>query len=324
MVLGRDLGPAIDIVPATTRKVLKANGKVVHRSTVRGLTPDEMADETMTKEREKFNESTEKSLGDSFKYEDFSSDPELEDLGTPSFEPYEDDDGPPAPAPTPEDDDEADPDSNDQYVGAEVVLPIGDTMMNAKVRGRKHQSNGALLDRAHSNPILDTRTYEVEFADGQTTELAANVIAENMFAQCDSEGNQYLLLAGIVDHRKDNSAVEKKDMYFKHGSNLQPRKTTKGVELVRQMERRQYFLGAPCRFERVQPSGGRRLRSHARFRDRTCFCLVGSIHSQAQEQDRCRREQNARYHKRTRKFGIKILKTYEDCVRIDRENGNTL
>jgi hypothetical protein len=49
----------------------------------------------------------------------------------------------------------------------------------------------------------------VEFADGQRTELAANVIAENMFAQCDSEGNQYLLLAGIVDHRKDNSAVEK-------------------------------------------------------------------------------------------------------------------
>ncbi len=45
--------------------------------------------------------------------------------------------------------------------------------------------------------------------DGQTTELAANVIAQNMFAQCDSEGNQYLLLAGIVDHRKDTSAVEK-------------------------------------------------------------------------------------------------------------------
>jgi hypothetical protein len=34
MVLGRDLGPAIDIGPAMTRKVLKANGKVVYRSTV--------------------------------------------------------------------------------------------------------------------------------------------------------------------------------------------------------------------------------------------------------------------------------------------------
>ena len=229
MVLGRDLGPAIDIGPAMTRKVLKANGKVVYRSTVRSLTPDEMADETMTKERSKFDDSVEQLLGDSFKYEDFSNDPELESLGTPSFEPYEDDEG--RPVRTPEDDDEADPDTYDQYVGAEVVLPIGDKMMNAKVRGRKRQSDGTLRGKAHSNPILDTRTYEVEFADGQRTELAANVIAENMFAQCDSEGNQYLLLAGIVDHRKDSSAVEKKDMYIKQGSNQQLRKTTKGWSL---------------------------------------------------------------------------------------------
>ena len=33
---------------------------------------------------------------------------------------------------------------------------------------------------------------------------------------------------------------------------------------------------------------------------------------------------NKRYHKRTHKFGIEIPKTYEDCVRIDKANGNTL
>ncbi len=33
---------------------------------------------------------------------------------------------------------------------------------------------------------------------------------------------------------------------------------------------------------------------------------------------------NKRYHKRTHKFGIEIPKTYKDCVRIDKENGNTL
>ena len=37
MVLGRDLGPAIDIGPAMTHKILKSNGKVVYRSTVRAL-----------------------------------------------------------------------------------------------------------------------------------------------------------------------------------------------------------------------------------------------------------------------------------------------
>ncbi len=70
MVLGRDLGPAIDIGPAMTRKVVKANGKVVYRSTARPFSPNKIADETMTKEREKFNESVELVLGDSIKYED--------------------------------------------------------------------------------------------------------------------------------------------------------------------------------------------------------------------------------------------------------------
>ncbi|KAI2499838.1 Reverse transcriptase (RNA-dependent DNA polymerase) [Fragilaria crotonensis] len=88
IVLGRDLGPAIDIGPAMTRKILKANGKVVYRLTARSLIADEMADEAMTKERDKFDESITKRLGDSFKHKDFAADPELEDLGTPSYELY--------------------------------------------------------------------------------------------------------------------------------------------------------------------------------------------------------------------------------------------
>ncbi|KAI2504427.1 Reverse transcriptase (RNA-dependent DNA polymerase) [Fragilaria crotonensis] len=92
MVLGRDLGPAIDIGPAMTRKVLKMNGQVVYRSTVRSLTLDEMADETMKRKREEFTSRINSALGDGFKYEDFASDPELEDLDTPTFPSYGDDD----------------------------------------------------------------------------------------------------------------------------------------------------------------------------------------------------------------------------------------
>ena len=44
MVLGRDLGPALDIGPFMTRKILKKNSEIVYRSTVRSLTPDEIAD----------------------------------------------------------------------------------------------------------------------------------------------------------------------------------------------------------------------------------------------------------------------------------------
>jgi hypothetical protein len=40
----------------------------------------------------------------------------------------------------------------------------------------------------------------VEFEDGYTESLAANAIAEHMFAQVDSEGNRHLFIKEIVGH----------------------------------------------------------------------------------------------------------------------------
>jgi hypothetical protein len=34
-----------------------------------------------------------------------------------------------------------------------------------------------------------------------------NVIAENLYSQCDSEGRQFLVLDEIIDHAKDNTAI---------------------------------------------------------------------------------------------------------------------
>ena len=45
--------------------------------------------------------------------------------------------------------------------------------------------------------------YEVEFVDGSRTEFGANAIAENMYAQCDVDGNQFQLMDCIINHRKD-------------------------------------------------------------------------------------------------------------------------
>jgi hypothetical protein len=38
-------------------------------------------------------------------------------------------------------------------------------------------------------------------------QYTANVIAENLYSQCDSEGHQFLVLDEIIDHAKDNSAI---------------------------------------------------------------------------------------------------------------------
>ena len=68
-------------------------------------------------------------------------------------------------------------------------------------------ANGNVMCRAHSNSILDTRTYQVEFVGGKVSELAANMIDESMYAQCDADGNECLLLDMLVNYHKDNKMI---------------------------------------------------------------------------------------------------------------------
>ncbi|KAI2509388.1 hypothetical protein MHU86_5021 [Fragilaria crotonensis] len=85
MVLGHNFDPAIHIGPAMTRKALQRNGQTVYCSTVRSLTPDELADESIKKKKcEDFTDTKVNSvLGDGFKYKDFAN-PELVDLEIPT------------------------------------------------------------------------------------------------------------------------------------------------------------------------------------------------------------------------------------------------
>jgi hypothetical protein len=127
--------------------------------------------------------------------------------------------------------DEHDIDTYDQNVGASVKLSIGDKVQTGKVTGQKRGLDGVARGKASANPILDTRTYNVELPDCHSEEYMVNGIVENMYAQCDEEGNQFLVLHDIVGHKTDGHAVERADMYIKVGSNKKIRNTTKGWHL---------------------------------------------------------------------------------------------
>ena len=58
-------------------------------------------------------------------------------------------------------------------------------------RVRDNDDNG--IGCANENPILDTRGYVVEFEDGEQAERSANIIVQSMYAQCDPDGNQYVM-----------------------------------------------------------------------------------------------------------------------------------
>ena len=93
------------------------------------------------------------------------------------------------------------PEAGDNYVGVDLLLPKGGTMTRGRVTAQKRKADSNPKGRANSNPILDTREYTVTFDDGDVTELTANLIAESMYAQCDPNSNQYVLLDSLRDHR---------------------------------------------------------------------------------------------------------------------------
>ena len=53
--------------------------------------------------------------------------------------------------------------------------------------------------------------YEVEYQDGHMEALAANLIAENLFAQVDEEGNRSVMFDKIVDVSTDGTQVLQQD-----------------------------------------------------------------------------------------------------------------
>jgi hypothetical protein len=78
--IGRDLGPAIDIGPAMSRKVLKINGEVMFRVSARGLTLDEIQIPDEQKRRQENDEAIKMKLGKGMQYHEFKLDPDFADF----------------------------------------------------------------------------------------------------------------------------------------------------------------------------------------------------------------------------------------------------
>jgi hypothetical protein len=79
------------------------------------------------------------------------------------------------------------------------------------VTSHKRDKDGNPVGLANTNPILDTREYTFTFNNGDETVLNANLIAEAMYAQCDPDRNQYVLLDSIIDHKWLDSAIRPSD-----------------------------------------------------------------------------------------------------------------
>ena len=158
--------------------ILKTNGRVVPRRSLRPLKVDELHSPVEIRKREVFDELIKRRWGSPM---------------TPSntqqqkvFEKYEDHDQ--QEQPTLEVEDIVDSTGKlinqqptyDQIINAEGQLQLGEEMVTDKVTQRTIGPNGQVTGTYDNNPYLNSIIYDVEFPNGQVKEYAANMIAENM------------------------------------------------------------------------------------------------------------------------------------------------
>ena len=113
----------------------------------------------------------------------------------------------------------------------------GKESRRATVKRRVKNNDGTSAGTHHRNPLMDTQEYEIEYDDGTNDRYFANVIAENLYSQIDSEGRQFLVLEEITDHQKDGTDIKVDDGYtVSYNGNKQPKKTTRGWEINMKMK----------------------------------------------------------------------------------------
>lgn len=234
-----------------------------------------------------------------------------DDYETPHFEPVDKE------AVMPEAD-EFSHEEYDKYISAKVLLPKGDQLVLGKVIGRKRDVNDNPIGVAHSNPIFDTRLYQVQFPEGNVEEYSTNVIAQNIYSQLDNEGHRYLLLNEIIDYKTDEGAVPPEErLVISQNGNIHKRCTTKGWHLCVQWKDgstswepfKDMKESFPVQVAEFALSQG--LMEEAAF--------AWWVKDVLSRKNRIIRAMKSRYARKTHKYGIQLPKSVAEAYEIDKE-----
>ena len=217
------------------------------------------------------------------------------------------------------------PDVYDTYLNMELAIPQVDSLEPrlARVTKRLKDANGLPIGLANENPILDTRMYEVQYLDGEKASLAANSIAENLFAQIDDDRNRQVLMDDIIGHRSNEHAVKQQDAFIVTKTGTKRRKeTTKGWELlVRWKDGRTDWIA----LKDVKESYTVQVAEYAVLAcisKEPAFAWWAS--SVLKKHNRIIAKTKSKYWLRTHKFGIEIPKSVTQARQIDAKYGNML
>jgi len=322
-LLGRWLGEAHQIGQAMCYWILTNTGKVIARSTVQAISEADINTEQVTSELKAFDSAIETRLSDSSEGHDSLDLPDYlqfvdeglanEDIQTPHYEQVEPE------AAMPEADD-LDHDAYDKYIAAEVILPKGDTFLLGKVIGRKRDAEDNLIGTAHSNPIFDTRLYQVQFPEGQVEEYSANIIAQNLYSQLDSEGHRFVLLEDIIDYDKNEDAVPYENRFIiSNNGNIHKRRTTKGWSLCVMWKDGSTSWESLKDLKESFPIQVAEYAVSQGLQNEPAFSWW--VKDTISRKNRIVKAMKTRYARKTHKFGVQLPKSIKEAYEIDRITG---
>jgi hypothetical protein len=315
-MIGRWIGVAKNVGSAMCYYVLTKKGSILTRTTVHPIPAADRTTDTFKANCIELDAGIKAKVGDHLQDSDLDADPDsiFGDCGN-EFEPYHENDKQVQEA------DEFTMDTLDQYLTAQVLLPRGDNFVRGKVVSRKRGANGNPIGVSSSNPILDTREYDVEFPDGVVESYAANVIAENIFSQIDDEGHHHLLLKSIVDHKSDGSAVKADDGFImsKNGNKTR-RLTTKGWKLLVEWKDGSVSWEPLKDMKAAFPLEAAEYAVNNKISEEPAFAWWAK--NTLRRRDRIiTKVKSQKYWKRTHKFGVELPHSVEAALRIDQRTG---
>ena len=204
------------------------------------------------------------------------------------------------------------------------MLPHGGTRARGRVVRRRRDHEGNPIGRANSNPILDSRSYEVQFDDGDVSELTANVIAESMYAMCDEDGYQILLFDEICDYRRSTTALQKDEQLFVDSrGRRQTLKTVKGWQLCVRWKDGSTSWEKLSDLKECYPVQVAEWAVASQQDDEPAFNWW--VHQVLKKRDRIIslvKKRQTRYLKKTHKFGVELPKSVSHAYALDLKNKN--
>ena len=212
----------------------------------------------------------------------------------------------------------------DKFLNMDILIDRGDEYPElGRVIKRARNSDGVPIGTANDNPILDTRMYHIEFQDGHSETISANIIAENLFSQVDQEGRRYAILDQIIEVRRDGTEVQETDAFLTTQNNIKRRrKTTRGWEVCILWKDKSTTWHALKDIKDSYPVELAEFAVENGISHLPAFAWW--VPFTLRKRDRIVSKIKSKYWVRTHKYGIRIPKTVQEAIEIDRENNNTL